>query len=42
MKEKAMMEVIMKGEGNRPEQLSATELMKQKKVEGFNMMKENK
>lgn len=36
-----MMEVIMKDQGNRPEYLSATKLMKEKRIGGYNMMEEN-
>lgn len=36
-----MMEVIMKDQGNRPEYLSATKLMKEKRVGGYSTMEEN-
>lgn len=41
MKETGMIEVIMKGQGNRPKYLSAMKLMKEKSVGGYNMMEEN-
>lgn len=36
-----MIEVIMKGQGNRPKCLSAMKLMKEKSVGGYNVMDEN-
>lgn len=41
MKETGMIEVIMKGQGNRPKCLSAMKLMKEESVGGYNMMEEN-